>query len=72
MIEMKSVSKTFGKKKVLDNLYLTIDKGVYGLLGPNGIGKTTLIRSILGLYDIDDGEIIIDGKIMDSKKRILA
>ncbi|SCJ70352.1 ATP-binding cassette domain-containing protein [Neobittarella massiliensis] len=69
MIEMKSVSKTFGKKKVLDNLYLTIDKGVYGLLGPNGIGKTTLIRSILGLYDIDDGEIIIDGKIMDSKKK---
>ena len=46
MLEMKNVTKTFGKFKALDDLTLTVPKGsVYGLVGPNGAGKSTAIRT---------------------------
>ena len=49
MLELKHVSKSFGKFKALDNLTMTIPQGsVYGLVGPNGAGKTTAIRHITG------------------------
>ena len=44
MLEIKNLSKKFGKKTVLDNVSITFENGIYGLLGPNGSGKTTLIR----------------------------
>ena len=44
MLEIKNVSKSFGKKSVLNNISMELDEGIYGLLGPNGSGKTTLIR----------------------------
>ena len=49
MLEIKNVSKSFGKKSVLNNISMQLDEGIYGLLGPNGSGKTTLIRKITGL-----------------------
>ena len=50
MLELKNVSKSFGKFKALDNLTMTIPQGsVYGLVGPNGAGKTTAIRHITGV-----------------------
>ena len=52
MLEIKNVSKSFGKKSVLNNISMELDEGIYGLLGPNGSGKTTLIRKITGLYPI--------------------
>ena len=47
---VKNVDKSFGIKKVVDNINFEIQKpGVYGLLGTNGAGKTTTIRMILGI-----------------------
>lgn len=61
MIEIKGLEKAFRKKKLFDNLSLSLGNGTYALLGPNGSGKTTLIRCILGLYSYK-GKISFDGK----------
>ena len=63
MIEIKNVSKKFGKLQALDKLNLTLQQGeCVALIGPNGCGKTTLIKSILGMVLPDEGEIIFNGK----------
>lgn len=63
ILEIKSATKKFGKIKALDKISLKLEKGkVLGLLGPNGTGKTTLLKSIVGLVKLDSGEILIDGK----------
>ncbi len=63
MIEIKKVSKTFGKVKALDETTLTVQSGtVYGLVGPNGAGKSTLIRHLTGIYQPDSGSITVDGQ----------
>lgn len=63
VIELKHVSKSYGKRKVLDNVSFSVEKGeVYGLIGRNGAGKTTAIRILLGLADCSDGEVFINGK----------
>lgn len=63
MIEIKNLSKRFGKLQVLDKINLDCKKGeCIALIGPNGCGKTTLIKSILGLVIPDSGEVILDGK----------
>lgn len=61
-LELKSISKSYGKKQVLDNLNCTFEKGVYGLLGPNGAGKTTLISIIVNILNADSGEVLFGGK----------
>lgn len=62
MIEIKNISKSFGKLKVLDQINLELNKGeCIALIGPNGCGKTTLIKSILGMVLPDEGEILFDG-----------
>ena len=62
MLEMKNVTKTFGKCKALDNLSMTVPKGsVYGLVGPNGAGKSTAIRLMTGIYRPDSGSITLEG-----------
>ena len=62
ILEIKNVSKYFGRKKVIDNINLSVNPGeIYGFLGPNGAGKTTTIKMILGLLYIDEGEILING-----------
>jgi ABC-2 type transport system ATP-binding protein len=63
MLELKSVTKTFGTFKALDNLSLTVPRGaVYGLVGPNGAGKSTAIRHLTGVYRPDSGEILMEGQ----------
>lgn len=64
MIEIKNVSKSYVKgKKSVENLNLEIKDGeIFGFLGPNGAGKTTTIRMITGILNIDEGDILIDGK----------
>ncbi len=60
---VKNVSKSFGDKKVVDNLSFELNKpGVFGLLGTNGAGKTTTIRMILGIIKKDSGDISWNGK----------
>ena len=64
MIEIKNVSKSYVKnKKSVDDLNLEIKNGeIFGFLGPNGAGKTTTIKMITGILQIDEGDILIDGK----------
>lgn len=63
MIEIKGLEKSFGKLNVLRGVDLKIKRGsLSAILGPNASGKTTIIKSMLGLVIPDAGEIIIDGK----------
>ena len=61
MLELKSVSKKFGRKSIIKSIDLKMDKKTYGLLGPNGAGKTTLLRILATLYSINSGKITFDG-----------
>lgn len=68
VLELKNVSKSFGKRKVIDNISLKVNSGeIFGFLGPNGSGKTTTIKMILRLIDSDDGEIKVNG--LDNRKQ---
>ena len=63
MIEVKNLTKKFSKFTALDDLNLTFTNSKsIALIGPNGCGKTTLIKSILGLNVIETGDILVDGK----------
>ncbi len=63
MIEINNISKSFGRLKALDDVSLTCRKGqCIALIGPNGCGKTTLIKSILGMVVPSAGEILFNGK----------
>ncbi len=64
MIEIKNVSKTYnGTKKALDTINLTISSGeIFAFIGHNGAGKTTMIKSIVGILEFEEGDILIDGK----------
>ena len=62
MIEIKNLKKQFGKAVVLNNINLSIGEGkVTAIVGPNGSGKTTMIKSILGLVKPTEGIIEVDG-----------
>ena len=63
MIEIKNVSKYYGDKKALDDVSFKVKTGdIFAFIGHNGAGKTTLIKSICGIIDFEEGEILIDGK----------
>ncbi|WP_044566617.1 ABC transporter ATP-binding protein [Anaerococcus provencensis] len=65
MIEIKNVSKSFGKVQALDDVSFEVEKGdVFGLIGQNGAGKSTLFRSMMNFFDDYSGEILYDGKPM--------
>lgn len=62
IIKISGLTKEYGEKRAVDNLYLTVGKGeVFGLLGPNGAGKTTTVLMLLGLTELTDGFAWIDG-----------
>lgn len=62
MIEVKSISKSFGRIESLRDISFTINKGeIFGLLGPNGAGKSTTVNILNTLLKPDSGEIHIDG-----------
>ena len=66
---VNNISKSYGNKKVVDNLSFILDKPcIFGLLGTNGAGKTTTIRMILNILKIDEGNITWNGKEVDRKK----
>ncbi|MFB1296045.1 ABC transporter ATP-binding protein [Mycobacterium sp. pW049] len=63
MIELRSLTKTYGPNRAVDGLTCTVEPGVVtGFLGPNGAGKTTTMRMILGLDRPTSGTATIDGK----------
>ncbi|MDD6058491.1 MAG: ABC transporter ATP-binding protein [Clostridiales bacterium] len=65
MLKINNLTKVYGGKKAVDNLTLHIQPGeIYGFIGHNGAGKTTTIKSVCGILQFDDGEIMIDGVSM--------
>ena len=65
-LEIKNVSKTYGKEEILKDINIEIKKGeFFSLLGPSGCGKTTLLRMIAGFIRPDKGSISIKGKVID-------
>lgn len=78
MIEIKNVSKTYnGKKKVLKNISFKIESGeIFAFIGHNGAGKTTMIKSIMGILDFEEGDILVDNKSIKEEplecKKIMA
>ncbi|ABI68992.1 ABC transporter ATP-binding protein [Syntrophomonas wolfei] len=62
-LEFRNLSCGYGQRRVVDSISLRLKVGeVVGLLGANGCGKTTLIKTILGLLPVQGGEILLDGK----------
>lgn len=63
MLEIKNLTKTYkGGYRAVDNLSLTVEAGdIYGFIGHNGAGKSTTIKSVVGVLDFDGGDIFIDG-----------
>ena len=64
MIQIKNIHKTFAKNHVLKGISSTFERGKINLIiGKSGSGKTVLLKSIIGLHNIDEGEIIYDNRI---------
>ena len=60
VIEAKNLRKGFGDRVLIDNLSFSLPRnGIVGIIGPNGVGKTTLFKTIVGLEELDDGELKI-------------
>lgn len=72
IIETKNLTKVYGEQTVVNSVNLHIEKGsVYGLLGRNGAGKTTIMKMILGLTDISNGEVsVFNQNIKGNEKKI--
>jgi phospholipid/cholesterol/gamma-HCH transport system ATP-binding protein len=63
MIEIKNVSKSFGDKKILDNVSAVMQTGKTNLIiGTSGSGKTVLQKCMVGLFEVDSGDMVFDGK----------
>lgn len=75
-VSFRKIEKSFGKVKIIHGISFDISDGEFVVLvGPSGCGKSTLLRMLAGLEEINDGEITIDGKIindLDSKDRDIA
>lgn len=68
MIEVKDITKSFGRKKVLKGVSFTANKGeITCLIGVNGVGKTTVMNAIMNLTPINSGEILIDGEKINKR-----
>ena len=62
LVQLKNISVFYNKRQIINNLNLSINRSeILGMLGPNGVGKSTIFNLITGLKEIDHGEITIDG-----------
>lgn len=63
VLQVEDVCLSYGARRIVENLSLSVFQGeIFGLIGLNGVGKTTLIKAILALRNMDSGTILIDGK----------
>lgn len=63
LLEIRNVNKAFGGVVTAKNVNMKVEaEEIHGLIGPNGAGKTTLLNLISGIYEVDSGQIIFDGK----------
>jgi ABC-2 type transport system ATP-binding protein len=70
MIQATNIRKTFGKRKAIDNINFDVRKGeIFGLVGPDGAGKTTLMRIICNLLTPDSGEVFVMGIAARERER---
>ena len=68
VLEIKNLSKSFAKNKVLNGINLTVKQGtVMGLMGENGAGKSTMMKCLFGIYAKDEGQITFLNKPVDFK-----
>ena len=74
LLEIKNLNKSYENKKILNNINIKVESGkIVGLLGKNGVGKSTLIKIINGLLQKDSGEILLNGnKITPQDKEKIA
>ena len=67
MVEIKNVTKKYGNNIALKNVSFDIQDGeIFAFIGHNGAGKTTLIKAIVGIHKVDEGDILINGKSINS------
>ena len=67
MVEIKNVTKKYGNNVALKNVSFDIQDGeIFAFIGHNGAGKTTLIKAIVGIHKVDEGDILINGKSINS------
>ncbi len=72
-VSVKNLTKSFGDLKVLDDVSFDVKKGEFlCIVGPTGCGKTTFLNSLTKLYQIDSGEILVDGEAINLKKHNIA
>lgn len=68
MLQIKNLTKKYGNKVAVNHLNLTVESGdIYGFIGHNGAGKTTTIKAVTGINNFDEGEILINGKSIQSQ-----
>ena len=68
-IEIRNITKSYGSKKVVDNLSVTIPTGkITSFIGPNGAGKSTVLSIMSRLLNADSGEIYLNGELLNRKK----
>lgn len=72
MLIVRDLNKSFGNQQVLKNINITASKGqIYGLVGSNGCGKTTLLKHIMKIYKQNNGEIFYNGELVNDKTPIV-
>ena len=65
LIEIQGLKKSFGKLEVLKNISFNVDKGdVVSIIGSSGSGKSTILRCLINLEQIDGGTVTVDGEDM--------
>lgn len=71
LLEVKNLGISFGGLRAVNAFNITIEKGqLYGLIGPNGAGKTTIFNLLTGVYQPDEGSIILDGVNVTGKRTV--
>ncbi|ANZ60731.1 hypothetical protein AYR62_14125 [Secundilactobacillus paracollinoides] len=70
LLQISGLTKTYNKRTILDNINMSVQEGtIVGLVGPNGVGKTTLMKCILELTPFSQGEIVVNGQTITARKK---